>query len=239
MFAQDAAELEGETDGAGNNGAPRLLRVHRVLRGKNHPAHRHRQVPDLPLVQHRVVRVEIHAAAGVVDRQCRARPHTLDREGHHLGFRQRARHAIAVDERYVPRGRADQRNHGIRAADLEGREVGDLAADMGLEAVDHLEALRADRQLLQADRRRADLPDRYDEGVVRKTGQRQQVDRAVLLQRLLHEDLADIGIAAATGRQEHGAGAQVGNIFVRDRDAHRASSCVPNDRSPTIFRTEA
>jgi hypothetical protein len=143
-------------------------------------------------------------------------------ECHHLQLGIGAAHAVAIDQRQTAGGRDHERRRRVHAACLAAEHRVDLAAEQLLELSEGGHQLVALWQFLGHHGRRAHHADGHDQRVVGEFLDIDDLHRAMLTDRLLGHQLADIGIAATAGAEDRAADGNVFEVFGIDcaQDLH-------------------
>ena len=118
----------------------------------------------------------------------------MQRERDHLEFGIGAPHSVAVDHGNAGHRSDHERDGRIEAAGLRAQNRADLLAEEPLELAERGEYLLALRDLFDHHRRRAHHRAGNDEFVVLDLGDVDHAHLAVLADRLLGHQLADIGV---------------------------------------------
>ncbi len=141
----------------------------------------------------------------------------MQRKGLHLQFGIGTPHAVTIDERQAACCGDNERRGRIDAACLAAEHRVDLSPQHFLELTESIHQFVALGQLFGHDGWSAHHADGHDQRVVRQFVDIDKLDRAMLADRLLRHQLADIGIAAATCAENSAADRDVFEIFGMDR----------------------
>jgi hypothetical protein len=177
----------------------------------HHRDHAHlRDAAADELLAHQVVDgLEEHVVAlGVGHRHRRGRD-AGQGEQRHLDLREGPAHRVGVHAGQPELGGDHEREERVHPAVLD-RQHGDArAAQVVLQRAQDLLGLAAVGELLHDRGGRADHGDREEQALRVQVGGVHHLDGPVLLDRLLQHDLGDVGVATATGAEDHGPQGQV------------------------------
>jgi hypothetical protein len=151
-----------------------------------------------------------------------------DRERGVEDRREGSAHTVGVDHGTVQHGGREERLHAVAAADLDRHDGIETPAQIRL----HRQHRPGDHawvgEPLLADQWRAHLRDHRDQIVVGELQRVDQRDPAALTAELLDVEQAVIGIAAAAGAEDPGAGGEVLQLVLGDDAAAHAGGAPSN-----------
>ena len=154
----------------------------------------------------------------------------VDEVGDHLKFGEGSTHTVTVNQRNIHGCGHDHRHHRVAATHLKRGDGIELPAEVLLQGASRDRFLLTTSQLLVADHRRSHTAHRDKEIVICDLVGVNDPDPATCLHHLLHPQVAEVGVATASGTEHCGADGDRQQIFLGDVP-HRlfsSDSCWPN-----------
>ena len=224
-------ELLGEADRPRHHRLFQHPPVHAVERDHRRAAHVDRERAGEPFRPAVVDRFDDRRVALLVGERHRRGRDAVHRRGDHLDLREGAAHAVGVDQRDAHRRRDAERCRRVEPARLDRDGVRDRPADEVLQRLEGADDLVAARELLDHHRGRTHHRRGHDDRVVGDLLDVDELDRAVLPDRLLREQRADVRVAAAPGAENRRADREVVEVVFTDQ-AQRTPSPARARRPP-------